>query len=311
MYEKSKVSFVIPVFNEEQSLSGLYSRLKAVIDQQGLSYEIIMVDDGSTDTSIFEIHKLNEKDHHVKLISFSRNFGHMIALSAGLDYASGDAVITLDADLQHPPEIIPKLIEKWQGGAEVVNTVRKEASSTGFIKKITAGFFYWLINKIARINLTANTADYRLLDRKVVATLKTLKERSRFIRGLVSWVGFKQAFIEYHADERVAGKTKYSFSKMVSFAIDGITSFSAVPLRLATYLGLIMSFFSFLYIVYAIYIRFFTSRAIAGWTSVMVAVLLIGSVQLVFLGIIGEYLSRVFDETKKRPLYIVSKKIGF
>lgn len=311
MQEKIKISFVVPVYNEEANLLPLFERLKQVIDQQKLAYEIILVDDGSSDNSLLEMQKLHDQDHNVKVVSFSRNFGHMIALSAGLDYAGGDAVVTMDADLQHPPEIIPQLLAQWQGGAEIVNTVRQEAQDAGFVKKITARFFYWLINKIAKIDLKANTADYRLLDKKVVATLRTLKERARFIRGLISWVGFKQAFVEYQAEERFAGQTKYSFSKMFGFALDGITSFSAVPLRLATYLGLLMAFFSFIYIIYAFYIRFFTSQAIAGWTSVLVAVLLIGSIQLVFLGIIGEYLSRVFDETKKRPLYIVTKKIGF
>ena len=311
MHEKPKLSFVIPVFNEESNLAQLYVRLKAVLDEQKLAYEIILVDDGSSDNSLLEMQKLHDQDHNIKVVSFSRNFGHMIALSAGLDYASGEAVITMDADLQHPPEIIPRLLAKWQEGAEIVNTVRQEAQDAGFVKKITARFFYWLINKIAKIDLKANTADYRLLDKKVVATLRTLKERSRFIRGLVSWVGFKQVFVEYQAEERFAGQTKYSFSKMLGFALDGITSFSAVPLRLATYLGLVMAFFSFIYIIYAVCIRFFTNQAIAGWTSVLVAVLLIGSVQLIFLGIIGEYLSRVFDESKKRPLYIVTKKIGF
>lgn len=307
MCERNRISVIIPVYNEAPNIAELYARTRAVLPH----CEIIMVDDGSSDRSLLEITELTKKDHQVKLIGFSRNFGHMIALSAGLDHASGEAVIMMDADLQHPPELIPELIKRWEAGADIVNTIRKDAKEAGFLKRTTAALFYGLINKIAKINLPANSADFRLLDRGVVETLRGIKERSRFLRGLISWVGYKQEFISYQAKERFAGRTKYSFSKMFSFALDGITSFSAFPLRLATYLGLLMSFFSFLYVLYAVYVKLFTNQAIAGWTSVLVAVLLIGSVQLVFLGVIGEYLSRVFDETKERPLYIISKKIGF
>jgi len=306
-----KLSIVVPVYNEEGNLHALYDRLSAVLKNQNLSYEIIMVDDGSTDRSLEKMSELNRKDQRIKVISFSKNFGHMIALSAGLDHAAGDAVITLDADLQHPPELIPKLIEKWKAGAEVVNTLRKETRGAGAFKNISAGLFYWLINKIARINLPPSAADYRLLDRKVVETIKQVHERSRFLRGLISWVGFKQEFIEYQADPRFAGKTKYSIGRMISFALDGITSFSSFPLRLSTYLGLMVAFLSFLYILYAVYVRIFTQQAIEGWASVLVTVLFIGGIQLIFLGIIGEYLSRVYEETKGRPLYIISQKIGF
>lgn len=310
MFGRPELSIIIPVYNEEGSLEQLYLRLAAVLKSQNLSYEIILVDDGSKDNSLAKMAELNKKDSKIKVISFSKNFGHMIALSAGLDHASGKAAITMDADLQHPPELIPELVAKWKNGAEVVNTLRIETKGTDFFKKITAGLFYWLINKIAKINLPSNAADYRLLDAKVVETLKNIKERSRFLRGLISWVGYKQEFIPYQADQRFSGKTKYSFSRMLAFAIDGITSFSAFPLRLSTYLGMIIAFFSFLYILYAVYVRLFTDQAISGWASVLVAVLFIGGVQLIFLGIIGEYLSRVFEETKKRPLYIISKKIG-
>lgn len=311
MFGKPKLSIVIPVYNEASNLQELYGRLAAVLKSQNLSYEIILVDDGSKDSSLAKMSELAKKDSKVKVISFSKNFGHMIALSAGLDHAAGEAVITMDADLQHPPELIPELVAKWQNGAQVVNTLRTDAKGAGVVKKITAGIFYWLINKIAKIELPANAADYRLLDAQVVETLKNIRERSRFLRGLISWVGYKQEFIPYQADKRFSGQTKYSLSRMFSFAIDGIISFSAFPLRLATYLGLTIAFFSFLYILYAVYVRLFTNQAIEGWASVLVAVLFIGGVQLIFLGIIGEYLSRVFEETKKRPLYIINKKIGF
>lgn len=307
----AEISIVVPVYNEEGNLQALYDRLGAVLKPLNLSYEIIMVDDGSADRSPAIIAELHKKDPRVKLIGFSKNFGHMIALSAGLDHASGNAVITMDADLQHPPQLIPELIKKWRSGAEVVNTLRKDTKGAGIFKNISARFFYWLINRIAKIDLPANAADYRLLDRKVVEALKSVRERSRFLRGLIRWVGFRQESVEYEADPRFSGKTKYSFGRMISFALDGITSFSSFPLRLATYLGLAIALFSFLYILYAIYIRLFTSQAIAGWTSVLVAVLFIGGIQLIFLGVIGEYLSRVYEETKQRPLYIVSHKLGF
>ena len=311
MFGKPDLSIVVPVNNEEGNVKKLYSRLIAVLKPLNLSFEIIFVDDGSCDNSLNLLLELNQQDSKVKVISLSRNFGHMLALSAGLDSAAGRAVITMDGDLQHPPELIPQLVAKWQAGAEVVNTVRKETKGAGVAKNITAKLFYWLMNKIGKINLQESAADYRLLDEKVVATLKSIKERSRFLRGLISWVGFRQEFIPYQAEERLYGKTKYSFWRMFSFAVDGITSFSAFPLRLSAYLGLIIAFFSFIYILYAIYVRFFTEQALAGWASVLIAVLFIGGVQLIFLGIIGEYLSRVYDETKERPLYIVSQKIGF
>lgn len=311
MAERPELSIVIPVFNEAGNLAGLHGRLSAVLGPLGLPYEIIFVDDGSRDGSAAVMAELGQKDSRVKILGLSRNFGHMIALSAGLDHAGGRAVITMDADLQHPPELIPELVKKWQAGVEIVNTLRSETKGAGWFKRLTAAFFYGIMRRIARINLPASAADYRLLDRKVVETLKQMKERSRFLRGIIGWVGYRQEFITYQADNRLSGRSKYPFSRMFSFALDGITSFSSFPLRLSAYLGLIIAFFSFLYIVYAVYIRFFTDQAIAGWTSVLVAVLFIGGVQLIFLGIIGEYLSRVFEETKQRPLYIISKKTGF
>lgn len=307
MSEKPRLSLVIPVFNEAENILPLHTRLTKVLKH---SSEIIFIDDGSTDNSLQVITALHQQDNKVKAVSFSRNFGHMAALTAGLDIASGDAVITLDADLQHPPELIPELVKQWENGAEVVNTIRKETKGAGQLKGLTANLFYWLINRIARIDLPAGGADYRLLDRKAVDYLKRLRERSRFLRGLISWIGFRQTCVEYEADARTAGKSKYSFGKMFSFALDGITSFSAVPLRISTYLGLTVAGLSFFYILYAVYIRLFTDRAIEGWTSVLVTVLFIGGIQLIFLGVIGEYLSRVFEEAKQRPLYIISRQIG-
>jgi glycosyltransferase involved in cell wall biosynthesis len=310
MTELPQLSIVVPVFNEEGNLQTLYNSLSSVLKGSNLSYEIIVVDDGSTDQSPKIVAELNKKDPRVKLLSFSRNFGHMVALSAGLDFATGNAVITMDADLQHPPELIPELVKRWRGGAEIVNTIRKDNKGAGIFKKTTAAFFYWLMNRLAGIKLPSSTADYRLLDRKVVEAFKSFHERARFLRGLISWVGFKQEFVDYQADKRFAGRSKYSIRRMLAFAIDGIVSFSSSPLRLSTYLGLLVALVSFLYIIYAVYIRLFTNRAIEGWASVLVAVLFIGGIQLIFLGIIGEYLARVYEEAKQRPLYIISKKIG-
>lgn len=311
MGENPKLSIVIPAFNEEGNLHPLIERLKPVLHSLGLTYEIILVDDGSTDQTLAVAAQLHQNDHRIKTINFSRNFGHMMALSAGLDAALGEAVITMDADLQHPPELIPELVARWRGGSEVVNTLRQETKGSSLLKNFSAGAFYWLINKIAKINLPANSADYRLLDRKVVDTLKGIRERSRFLRGLIRWVGFRQEFIPYQAEKRFSGKTKYSFGRMFAFAVDGITSFSAFPLKLSAYFGLIVAAVSFVYILYALYVYFFTQQAVAGWTSVLVAVLFIGGIQLIFLGVIGEYLSRIYDESKARPLYIVSRRIGW
>src|SRR3989339_1464167 len=301
MPENLDLSIVIPVYNEADNLEHLYQRLSKLAELQSLKSEFIFVDDGSSDSSFKTIERLAAIDPRVKGLSFSRNFGHMFALTAGLDASRGRAVITLDADLQHPPEVIPVLLQKWKHGAEIVNTLRIDSAGTAFFKRVTAGTFYRLMQRIARINLPQNAADFRLLDRKVVETLKTVRERGRFLRGLISWVGYKQEFVEYKAEKRLAGQTKYSLGKMIAFALDGITSFSAVPLRFATYLGLLTALISFLYMIYALYQHFFTSHTLEGWTSVMVTVLFIGGIQLIFLGVIGEYLSRVYEETKQRP----------
>lgn len=308
-FDKRLISIVAPVYNEEEVIKHFYERLVSVFATLNYNYEIIFVDDGSTDNTINILQKIAEGNKNVKVIIFSRNFGHMIALSAGLDCASGDAVITMDSDLQHPPELIPSLLKKWEEGAEVVNTIRKESRDMGVFKKISAKFFYWLMNRITKIDFQSNSADFRLLDRTVVEAIKVMKEHFRFLRGLISWVGYKQEFIPYQADLRFSGKSKYSLGRMLSFAIDGITSFSSFPLKAATYFGLIIAFFSFLYILYATYLKL-SNQSVPGWASVLVAVLFMGGVQLIFLGIIGEYLARVYEETKGRPLYIIKKKIG-
>lgn len=304
------LSVILPVNNEEKNLPELLPRLIQTLTQLTGNYEIIIVDDGSRDRSLELIKQFAASDRRIKSLALSRNFGQMAALSAGLDLATGQAVIMMDADLQHPPELIPKLVEKWQAGAEIVNTVRRDNAGTGLSKKLTARFFYWLMGRLTGIELHAGAADFRLLDRRAADALKGLRERARFLRGLVSWLGFRQEFVEYQADQRFAGQSKYTFRRMATFALDGITSFSALPLRLATYLGLVVATASFLYLIYTLYIRFFTSRAIEGWASVLGTLLFLGGIQLICLGVIGEYLGRIYEESKQRPLYIIREKIN-
>ncbi|MFA5145952.1 MAG: glycosyltransferase family 2 protein [Candidatus Omnitrophota bacterium] len=305
------LSIVVPVYNEESNLSIFYDRLNKSLESIGYGYEVIFVDDGSGDDSITVMKDLRDQDSRVRIISFSRNFGHQIALTAGIDKASGDAVIVMDADLQHPPEIIKDLISRWEDGYDVVYTIRKDTEGAGLFKKATSAFFYKVLSKISRIDVSPGIADFRLMDKKVIRSFRTIRERSRFIRGLVKWVGFKQIGVEYVAPARYSGNSKYSIRKMMRLAVDGITSFSWFPLQVATYFGLLVSFFSFAYTLYAIFIRLFTSKAVPGWSSLLIAVTFIGGVQLVFLGIIGEYIGRIFEEVKGRPIYIVNEAIGF
>ena len=304
------ISLIIPCYNEEQNVHELFSRIKSVFRDMNDSYEIIFVDDGSTDNTVNRLAALSEEEDHIKIIELSRNFGHQSALCAGLDYAVGDAVITMDADLQHPPELIPLMIKQWKQGHDIVYTVRTDPPDISFKKKYSAKIYYKLINLLANINIPQNTADFRLLDKRIVQQIKSLKEKTKFLRGLVSWVGFKQYAIHYEAASRHAGRSKYTFLKMIKFALDGITSFSAFPLHIATILGVLVSLLSFIYAVYAVYIRLATHSAVPGWTSVLVAVLFLGGVQLLSLGIIGEYLHRVYEETKSRPTYIVKNVYG-
>jgi dolichol-phosphate mannosyltransferase len=304
-------SVVVPIFNEEEVLSPFYERLKNVMNSLNEDYEIIFVNDGSTDHSMEELQKLSQSDPNVKIIEFSRNFGHQIAITAGLDHTNGQAIIIMDGDLQHPPEVIPKLIQKWKEGYEVVYTVKKETKDAGFFKNISASVFYSLMNKIGNIRIPKHGADFRLVDQKVLESLKLLRERSRFMRGLVNWVGYSQTSVEFEADARYAGATKYSLKRMIQFALDGITSFSSFPLRISTYFGFLVSAMSFLYAAFAIYARLFTQIALPGWTSILVAVLFLGGVQLITIGLLGEYIGRIYDEVKQRPLYLIKNKIGF
>ncbi|NWG04919.1 MAG: glycosyltransferase family 2 protein [Syntrophaceae bacterium] len=308
--EDPLLSIIVPLFNEEAVIPQFYERLKKVMDSQDGDYEIIFINDGSTDRSMEALLKLRQSDPRIKIIEFSRNFGHQIAITAGLDHAQGKAVIVMDGDLQHPPEVIPKLIQKWKEGFELVYTVRKETKDAGYFKNLSASLFYSLINKIGDIQIPKHGADFRLVDRRVLESLKLMRERSRFMRGLFNWVGYSQTSVEFEADVRYAGVTKYSFKKMIQFALDGITSFSSFPLRISTYFGFMVSVISFLYAAFAIYARLFTDIALPGWTSILVAVLFLGGVQLITIGLLGEYIGRIYNEVKQRPLYIIRNKFG-
>lgn len=304
------VSIAIPVFNEEENIPVLFDRLKTILRELPYTFEILFIDDGSTDGTYLTIKDLQQRDRRVKALSFSRNFGHQAALTAGLQYATGDAVITMDGDLQHPPSLIPTLIEKWQEGFQIVYTTRESTVGEPFLKKITSRLFYRIINAFSDTHVQPFGADFRLLDRSVVNSLNTLEERDRFLRGLIGWMGYSATGVPFTADARVAGTSKYSTRKMMKFALDGILSFSAAPLHLVTYLGLIVSFLSFLYGFYSIYAYFFTSLTIPGWTSILVAVLFLGGVQLISIGFVGEYLIRIYNEAKGRPLYIIKDTVN-
>lgn len=304
-------SIIVPVYNEAEVLPAFYQRLTQVMDGIGESYEIIFVNDGSHDASQLLLRNLHAKDERVKFVTFSRNFGHQVAITAGLDHSSGKAVVIMDADLQDPPEVIPRLIEKWREGYDVVFAVREKRKGESLFKRLTAALFYRLLRQLTAIEIPLDAGDFRLMSRKAVEALKAIRERNRFMRGLAGWIGFRQASVIFIRDVRHAGETKYPLRKMVRFALNGLTSFSFVPLQLATYLGFLVSAISLFYIVYAIGLKLFTDRVVLGWTSVIVAILFIGGIQLISLGIIGEYIGQIYDEVKHRPLYLVDEIVGF
>ncbi len=302
-------SIVAPVFNEEETLPNFYERIVAVMDALNEPFEILLVNDGSRDSSFQIMKNLHKQDPRVHVIDFSRNFGHQIAISAGLDYAQGQAVIIIDSDLQDPPEVIPRLIERWKNGAEVVYAQRvKRVGETKF-KLVTASLFYRLIRSITSVDIPRDVGDFRLMDRRVVDALVSMREHHRFMRGLSAWVGFRQEAVPYDRQERFAGKTKYPLKRMIHFSLDAITSFSHLPLQLATTFGFILASISLVGIIVAAFLRLFVG-AIVGQASTLILVLFLGGVQLIFLGIIGEYLGRIYDEVRARPLYIVHHVLG-
>jgi dolichol-phosphate mannosyltransferase len=305
-----ELSVVIPAYNEDKCLEPLYERLTKVFGESGITYEILFVDDGSQDKTFAVLSEMAARDPHVRALRLSRNFGHQIALTAGLSHASGRAVISMDADLQHPPEMIPRLLEKWREGYQVVATIRTDTAQSGVGKTLTSSLFYRFINRLSPVRVVPGAADFRLLDRKAVDALNSIPERTRFLRGLIPWIGFRQTEIEFEAPERFAGTTKYTYRKMLHFALNGILSLSAMPLRLASIVGAIVVAIGLLYGVYVIWTAIVNPESQRGWASTILVVLLVGGAQIFFLGVIGEYLARVFDEVKGRPLYIISERAG-
>jgi len=302
---KITYSIVAPIFNEKENLHALYRRVKEVMDSTNEPWELLLVDDGSTDGSTDIICELAREDERVRPIIFARNFGHQIAITAGWDYARGDAVVIIDADLQDPPELILEMAKKWREGYEVVYAVRAEREGESWFKLWTASLFYRLIYRITDVKIPLDTGDFRLMDRKVVDVLKQMRERHRFPRGMSAWVGFKQVGVEYKRAARVAGETKYPFRKMFRLAINAVTSFSYFPLQVATFFGFISAGAAALSIPFVAYMRITGSQAFFGQASTLIAVLFLGGVQLISLGILGEYIGRLYDEAKGRPLYIV------
>lgn len=301
------ISIVAPAYNETENVYPFYERMKKVLDTITEDWEIVCVNDGSKDDTVAKLVDLNRQDRRVKVVDLSRNFGKEVALTAGLDFASGQAIIPIDIDLQDPPELIKDMIELWKQGNDVVYATRIKREGESAIKKTTAYVFYKLINKMTRITIPQNTGDFRLIDRRVLDSLKSLKETHRFMKGLFSWVGYKQISLPYVREPRFAGTTKFNYWKLWNFAIEGITSFSIVPLQLATYLGFFVSLVAALYAIVIIYQTLSNASHVPGYPSIMVTVLFFGGIQLITIGIIGEYVGRIYNEVKGRPLYLINR----
>jgi dolichol-phosphate mannosyltransferase len=306
------LSVVIPCYNEEEVIGETIKRIgQFCAELRGLAVEVIFVDDGSRDRTRGMLKQFAAADPRIKLICFARNFGHQVAVTAGIDAARGDAVILIDADLQDPPEVMHEMVAKWREGFDVVYGTRTERPGESAFKLATARGFYRLLNKLSEVPIPLDTGDFRLMSRNVVDTLRAMPERARFVRGMVSWIGFKQTALPYRRAERFAGQSKYPLRKMLHFATDGILSFSTRPLQISVAMGLLCGGLAMLGIVYALYLRLFTNIWVEGWTALMIAVLFIGGVQLVSVGILGEYIGRIYNEVKKRPLYVVEEYTGF
>jgi len=309
MADSPLVSVIIPVYNEEKNIDHLLFELLPIL--KNYNYELIFIDDGSVDNTTKEIKRIAGKNKNIKLLSFSRNFGHQFALAAGYRQAKGHSVISMDADSQDPPEIIPEMIKKWQEGVKVVYAKREARDVDGVFKQLTARFFYRFINFLSDTPIPQNVGDFRLLDREVVEFLNNLPEHSRFLRGLVAWGGFPAEYVYFKRGKRFAGTTHYTFSKMFNFALVGITSFSTKPLRLATYLGFLSGTLGFIGIIYAVLGKIFLpSYWVTGWTALFVGIMFLGGVQLITIGIIGEYISKIYQEVQKRPQYLIKEKVN-
>lgn len=299
------LSVIVPVYNEEKNLRELYWKLTKVLINYKIAYEILFVNDGSVDDSISIIKALAVESPHVRYMDFSRNFGHQIAVMAGLENCAGDAAVIIDADLQDPPELIIDLLRKYQEGFQVVYAKRKIRKGESFLKKATAKLFYRVLSSITSINIPLDTGDFRIIDRKIIDILKKMPEQHKYLRGQIAWVGFNQTYVEYERNPRFAGETGYTYKKMIKFAMDGITAFSDFPLKMATISGFVVSFISLLLIIYTLYIRLITGDYVAGWPSTMISVLFLGGIQLIGIGVIGEYIGRIGANVRRRPLYII------
>ena len=309
--QKDLVSVVVPVFNEAGGIHDFHERTtRALGTIPNARHELVYVDDGSSDDSWAKLAAFAEADDRVRVIKLSRNFGHQIAITAGMDHASGDCVVVIDSDLQDPPEVIGEMVEVWRKGYDVVYGVRRQRSGESPLKLATAAAFYRILRRIVGIDIPLDAGDFRLLSRRALDELSRMREKDRFVRGLVSWIGFRQTGVEFDRDERHAGETKYPYSKMIKFALDGITSFSSLPLRLATWLGWLTSAVAFLYLASLPIQKWVWGITVQGFPTIMASVLFIGGVQLICLGIMGEYLGRIFNEVKPRPLYLVEERLG-
>lgn len=304
-----KISIVVPVFNEEKNLHEFHKRITAVMEQEPYDYNIIFVDDGSRDSSVVILNELSKADEHVEAYLLSRNYGHQMALTCGLDNADGDAVITMDGDLQHPPELLPKMLRLWENGHEIVQTKRMATEDAGFFKNITSSVYYKVINALSEVEITPGGSDFRLMDRIAVDAFKLYRERARFIRGLVNTLGFRVTVLEFVAPPRFAGHSKFNLHKMLHFALDGITAFSNLPLRWAFYIGIVFGLCSIMLLGHVFYVKYLTDDAVPGWATMTVSVLFLGGIQLVGIGILGEYIGRIFEEIKHRPLYLIARHI--
>jgi len=308
-HRKGLISVVVPCFNESAVIGVFYQELKRIlIALDGLEHEIVFIDDGSIDDTLAQLDQIARKDPCVRVGSFSRNFGHQIALTAGLDVVVGEAVITMDADLQHPPELIPQMIDKWKSGYDIVSCVRDSTEGASFLKNVTSRGFYRIINLMSETPIPYGAADFNLLSQRAYMALRNMPERHRFLRGMTSWIGFKRTFLPYTARKRAGGESKYTVVKMVTLALDAILSFSAAPLRIATRLGLLVTFLGFSYLMYILCRYFFLGDTVQGWASLISATLMLGGFNLVSVGLVGQYLSRIFEEVKGRPIYIFKQE---
>ncbi len=309
--DKKLLSIVVPVYNEQEVIDETFRRLSAVFKDYFMNVEYIFINDGSKDNTYFKLRDMANKNPEVRVINFARNFGHQIAITAGMDYAKGDAIVIIDADLQDPPEVILEMVAQWKEGYEVVYGKRLKRAGETFFKKFTAKTFYRFLDSMTDVKLPVDVGDFRLIDRKVCDAMKCLPERSRYVRGLVSWVGFKQTSVEYHREKRFAGETKYPLKKMLKLAADGIFSFSYKPLKLATFMGMLVSALSFIYLIVVIVQGIIKKDIVSGWASSMAVSLFLNGVMLIVIGIMGEYVGRIYEEVKARPLYIVGELMGF